>query len=155
MHRARTMVQLVGLVGVHAKLRFRRESQKEDLRKSGAGVRRPRVRRTRHGRDVLSLEPALSRYGTACDHVRRDRRLSSTRTAPIIVRLFSYSLAARREGARLERLGPVGQMLGQVRRRHSPEVAVLQQSTSAGRTGLQRMFRRVRVVQSEAVHREQ
>lgn len=62
MHRARTVVELVGLVSLYAKLRFRRESQKEDLWKPGAGVRRSRVRGTRHGRDVLPFEPALSGY---------------------------------------------------------------------------------------------
>lgn len=63
LHRARTVVELVGLVGVHAELRFRRESPEEDLRQPGAGVRRSRVRGTGHRRDVLSLEPALSGYG--------------------------------------------------------------------------------------------
>lgn len=48
LHRTRTVVRVVGLVGVHAELRFRRKSSEEDVRQPGAGVRRPRVRGPGH-----------------------------------------------------------------------------------------------------------
>lgn len=79
------MVQLVGLVCVYAKLRFGRESEEEDLRKSGAGVWRPRVCRTGHGRNVLPLEPALSRYGARSVSRSDDTRVPATTPRIIII----------------------------------------------------------------------
>lgn len=66
--------------------------------------------------------------------------------------LCAFSVAARRQRARLERLGPVGQMHGQVRWRRATKVTVLQQPAAAGGPRLRRVFRGVRDMQSETVH---